>query len=345
MKILFTGRFDPEYNRTKIIIKGLKDNGAEVSVHPYPRKNKCDRKLLMDQARDADWIFLPSFTHTDVPFIKRLTKKPIIFDPLISRYLSKVFDYKAVWKYSPRAYKNYLKDARSLRRSDLIITDTGMHKKYFMRKFGVDEKKMEVVPVGVITEDFFPVPHAVNRDQNLVIGFYGSFIPLHGIEVILEAASLLQNERNLLFRISGEGILYDKMKKIADEKKLNNLEFTGYIPYKSLNREINSYDIALGIFGNSLKARLVIPNKIFHYCACNKPVITMESDGIKEIFTHGTNIHLTKADDKSLARAILELSDPDYRRRLGENAGELIRSEFNEKKTGERILRFLYRKN
>lgn len=341
MKLLLTGKFDPEYNRTRIIIKGLQELGIDLKIMPYSRKKKVDRKHLKAEINRSDWVFMPCFTHTDVPFIKNISNKPVLFDPLISRYLSKVFDYKTVSRYSPRAYKNYLKDSRSLSKADLIIADTEMHKKYYEQKFGIPGEKIKVVPVGVITEDFFPIGKKSPKSSMITAGFYGSFIPLHGIEVIINAAEILRENDNIRFKIAGQGILFQKMKKMAETKKLNNIFFPGYIPYPSLNLEINSYDIALGIFGKSRKAGMVIPNKLFHYASCNKPLITMESEGVKEIFTHGENIHLCTPEGDALAEAILTLQNEKYRITIGNKAGKLIRENYNEIKTAGRLIEFL----
>lgn len=341
MKILFTGHFDPDYNRTKVIIKGLSSLGVEVNLFPFTKKKKPDLERLKKEINKSDWIFMPSFTHTDLPFIKRISSKPIIFDPLISRYLSKVFDYKTVWKYSPRAYKNYLKDKRAFNRSDLILADTASHKDYFVSKFGVDPNIVRVAPIGVISEDFFPIKVEPVDRSKIIVGFYGSFIPLHGIEVIIGAAEILRENKNIVFKLIGDGILFSKMKKMAVDKSLDNIDFTGWKPYSELNIEINNFDIALGIFGESLKARMVIPNKLYHYAACKKAIISRKSDAITEIFDHDQNITLCEPNPEGLASAIKSLSNKYERNRIAKNAHELITKEYNEVKIAENILEFM----
>ena len=341
MKIFCTGKFEPEYNRTRVILSGFEKLGVELKIYPYRKKKKADRALIRKYGEWADWIFLPSFTHTDVAFIKRITSKPLLFDPLISRYLSKVFDYQTIWRYSPRAYKNFLKDSISLHRADKILADTNEHKKYFQDKFGIKSSKIEVVPIGVIPEDFYPNPVEKENPGELIIGFYGSFIPLHGIDVILEAAGILHKEKDIIFHLIGDGILLDKMKKQAKSLKLNNVIFKGWKSYQDLGEEINRADIWLGIFGSSLKAKMVIPNKIYHYAACNKAIITGESKAINEIFEHGINIHTCEANASSLAESILKLGEKVYRDKIGKAAGTLVNSNFTDNAIAKKILNFL----
>ena len=341
MNILFTGNFDPEYNRTKIIIKGLKSLGVNVTILNYSKRKKPEKEKLQQAIDKVDWIFMPSFTHTDVPYIRKITSKPIIFDPLISRYLSKVFDYKSVSKYSPRAYKNYLKDSRALKRADKILADTQSHKNYYIQKYGVPEEKIMVVPIGVIREDFFPIKVNSGIKSQIIVGFYGSFIPLHGIDVIIEAAEILKQKKHIRFKFIGDGILLDKMKKLAKKKNLENIDFSGWKPYSELNEEINNFDIALGIFGSSKKANMVIPNKLFHYAACDKVIISRESEAITEIFDHNNTIILCEPNSKSLSEAILNLDSNKKRKQISANAKDLITKDFNDIKIAEKIINFI----
>lgn len=341
MKILFTGHFNPEYNRTKIIIAGLRSMGVEVDIFNYPKKKKLNKSELRTVMEEADWIFLPSFTHTDLPFIRKLSSKPIIFDPLISRYLTKVFDHKSVSRYSPRAYKNYLKDSRALKRADLILADTQSHKNYFIEKFRVPPEKIKVVPVGVIGKDFYPMDMNSELDKQIIVGFYGSFLPLHGIDVIIEAANILKSNKRIKFRLIGSGDLADKMKLLAKNKNIENIEFIDWISYTELNQEINNFDIALGIFGSSKKANMVIPNKIFHYAACEKVIISMRSVAITEIFEHDKNIYLCEPKPESLSNAILNLQDASKRKEIAGSANKMVTEEYSERKIAENILSFI----
>jgi glycosyltransferase involved in cell wall biosynthesis len=332
MKILVTGKYDPLYNRNHVLLRGLELIGISLTEYPYTRRNNTVKAKISELAKDCDFIFLPSFTHLDVPFIKRITNKPLVFDPLISRYLSKVFDYKTVWKYSPRALKNYLKDLRAFNRSDLILADTNSHKEYYIKQFGVSPSKIGVVHVGAHTADFFPIDKTLEPGKKTIIGFYGSFIPLHGLDKIIGAAKILEKRDDIEFQIYGDGPGFSKINELVKTLGLQNTCLKGWADYNSLNVIINEMDVCLGIFGDSLKAELVIPNKIYHYAACRKPIITADTKGIREIFENGKNIHLSSNDDISLARSVEILVDSlAYRSELATNAYELVSRRFNEK--------------
>ena len=331
LTILITGKYDPNYNRNLVLFTGLKKmEGIRLIEFPIKNRKRSEYQKVRDLSRQADIVYLPAFTHLDVPKIKKYTDKPVFFDPLISRYLSKVFDYKTVWKYSPRGYKNYLKDKRAFRYSDFILADTYSHKEYFINTFDIPPGKIGILPVGVLKDLFYKM-NVPRSGKTFVVGFFGSFLPLHGVDKILQAATLLRHDPRIEFRMYGHGRLLQKMKKKANSLKLDNLSFMGYLNYGDINYTINSFDLCLGIFGSSLKARIVIPNKIYHYAACGKPILTMDTEGIREIFTGGHDILLCESTGESIADSIMHcLENEKSIHSIGLRAMQKIREQFNE---------------
>jgi glycosyltransferase involved in cell wall biosynthesis len=130
-----------------------------------------------------------------VSFDKKLVDKPLVFDPLISKYLTKVHDYQTARKYSLRGMRNYLKDKLPLDVADFVLCDTEHHREYFVATFKVLPEKMAVLPVGFVEDDFQPIDMS-SGDGLFRVGFYGSFMPLPGIRKIVEAARLLGGNRS-----------------------------------------------------------------------------------------------------------------------------------------------------
>lgn len=338
MKILVAGDFEPDYNRTKIILDGLRAIPAvSLSFYNYKEKSKWNFAALRNACKEADVIFLPAFTHQDVAAIKILSGKPILFDPLISRYLSKVFDYKKVSRFSPRALKNYLKDRISMQLADLVICDTSCHRDYYHRTFHIPLHKLHVVPVGVNTDEFPPAPALGERDT-FVVGFYGGFIPLQGTRMIVETARLLREHADIHFRLIGNGFEYKVIQQSVQSYQLGNITLPGWVAYDQLAVEMNNFDVCLGIFGETLKADLVIPNKIFHYAALEKAIISKASPAIREIFEDGKDILLTENTAAAIAEKILLLkNNRSLRAKLAQGAYETIRTKYNHRAIGQRV--------
>ena len=314
----------------------------EIRIIHAPCKTYADLKNphISQAFEQADVVYLPSFTHNELPKIKKLTKKPIVFDPLVSRYLTKVFDYKLVHKYSIRALKNYLKDARAFAGATGIIADTEAHKKYYLQTFTIPEKKIHVLPIGVYTPDFTPIQSLPN--SIFTVGFYGGFIPLQGVTNIIETARILHTNPQIRFELAGNGFEYEKMQQLSEKYGLTNLSFTGWVPYETLAETINSWDICLGIFGETMKADIVIPNKIYHYAALKKAIITKTTMAISELFTHNTSIITCAAKPEEIAKHIIDLQNNSEKREyIAEQAYNLITQSYNEKKIAESFVSIL----
>ena len=191
MIILFAGKYTGEYNRDRIIIEGLKKRSdVDILEYKFNRKKDFSLEKFTQLNEQCNVIYCPSFSHKFVRLIKKSSTKPVIFDPLISNYLTKVFDYKSVKRRSPRAFRNYLKDKISFNAADILIADTKQHKIYYNKTFGIPLNKIYVLPVGANTSIFKPI---LKEPSNpIIIGFYGGFIPLQGTKFIIEAANILK---------------------------------------------------------------------------------------------------------------------------------------------------------
>ena len=83
----------------------------------------------------------------------------------------------------------------------------------------------------------------------LRILFYGQFIPLHGIETIIEAAGSMQSEE-VDWVLIGRGQEEVRIRDRLDRHRLPRLQWIPWVPYDRLRAEIAAADICLGIFGS-----------------------------------------------------------------------------------------------
>ena len=77
MKILVTGNYEPDYNRTVILLEGLRKKGIELIEYRYQKFNKA---ILQEKSKEADLVFIPSFLYKNVKEVKRVVKIPVLFD-------------------------------------------------------------------------------------------------------------------------------------------------------------------------------------------------------------------------------------------------------------------------
>jgi glycosyltransferase involved in cell wall biosynthesis len=361
MKFLFTGNYLPDYNRTLIIKKGLQKLGHEIVEFPFEKGNSAVKRELLVKAAAVDVVFLPCFTQREIRFVRKvLPLAKIAYDPLISHYMTKIFDYKLASRWSLGAFRSFYRDKKGQAAADLVFTDTEAHRQYFHQTFGTPLEKMEVLYIGNNFGDFFPkqavkdsaagatdsaaTPISVRKFR---VGFYGGFIPLQGVMKILTAVKLLNETgrgADIEFDMVGNGFEYEKALAFIKTHRLTNVVTPGWVPYPQLRARLSEFDISLGIFGDGPKTDLVIPNKVYHYAGCGLPIITKDTPAIREIFKNNENALLTSSAPEAIADAILALKkDASLRERIGHNAFQLINSRYNEVKVAETLVAAIHR--
>ena len=339
--ILVTGKnIDPEYNRSLIVLNGLRELGFKVEEYSFSKFDKDAAKAVEEKSRKAYFTYVPCMGHKSVKFVKKHSCCEVVFDPLISRYMTFIGDYKKYGKYSYEALRSRYRDRNSLKKADYVIFDTLAHRKYFFKNYKIAPEKTGIVYVGANTCDFKKETPAIKKEhQKFRVGFVGHFIPLQGVLTILEAARLLENESDVEFYFIGKGFEFQQAVQYVEKHQLKQVVFKGLVAYNELDSYINSFDLCLGIFGNTFKASVVIPNKIFNYSTCARPVLTMESEAINEVFTHKEDIFLCKPEAGEIASAILKLKkDPALRNKLGDAIYKKATEEFSEKKIASSLL-------
>jgi len=364
VRFTFVGAYDPYYPRNAVIRKGLRRIGVEVSELRVSGRLKfwarypllLARGMLRREGREAgtapNGIFVPEFCQKDVPiarFLGLLTARRVVFDPLAARFETKIGDWRRKPADSLTAWWNKKIDAAAFRLADVILADTAAHKDYYCRTYGLNPEKVAVLPVGYDDEVFgrtdgghFKVSPIFS--DSFRVFFFGSFLPLHGAEVIVEAARMVASrDDRVRFVMLGDGQTLPAARAAAASAGLRNIEFLGRKAYRELPSIIAGADLCLGIFGRTEKARRVVPHKIFQSMAMGKAVITARTPAVEEFFAGGENIILCDEPlAESAAEAILSLKrDPARRARIARAGRDLVRRAFSPESIARRLFLIL----
>lgn len=277
-------------------------------------------------------------------YLARRQGIPVILDTLVSQYDTEVNDRKRLSRFSPRAWFLWAVDWFSCVTADAIVVDTQAHKEFFVEKFFVDARKVIVVPIGCRSDIFKPLPGEENPGNEFIVEFHGSFIPLQGVEYILEAAEILQDTRERIrFELIGEGQTFAAMKHRAQELSLANVAFLGKRPQGEIVHSIAGAHVCLGIFGTTEKALRVIPHKVYECLSCGKAVITERSPASLEALHDREDICLVEpGNGADLAEKILELKENTaFRIRLGERARAISLDTFSTRAIVKNLVHWL----
>jgi glycosyltransferase involved in cell wall biosynthesis len=329
MKIIFTAGRELTYPRNSQNIRALK---KEYDVHlvTSPASRLTTRLIkvgwqLLRRKFTADEICFIGFFGQPLVFPVRLNHRgPIILDAFVSTYDTLCLDRKVFNPRSIQGQMTFHLDRLSCQMVNTIIVDTKAQAEYFENTFGVPGAKLRVVYVGCDDELFHPMTAVPSSTPSVL--FYGTFLPVHGLEIIIEAARQMASE-NVSFHIIGRGQEYERIRKLANELQSSNVQFLDPIPLERLPEVIARSTICLGgHFGNSEKARRVIAGKTFQCLAMGRPTIVGDNPANHELFTHGKNVWMCPMNEPSaLADAIRHLLEsPQLRAQLGQEGREIV---------------------
>jgi glycosyltransferase involved in cell wall biosynthesis len=274
-------------------------------------------------------VLVPAFNQTLAPFVwslTRLTRTPIVLDYMVG--LTDVIEDRAtVSGVKARLFRAI--DRFNARRL-VTLTDTAAHREAFGRLLDGTFPDMHVVPVGVKPEWLLVPPPPVDETP-LIAQYIGTYIPFHGVDVILRAAHLLRGDPRVRFELIGSGQMYDRSVRLAESLALTNVNFlAGFLPFSRLAPLAARSAISLGVFGNVAKTGYVVPNKVFDGLAMGRAIVTAESSALREFFTPGEHLlTVPPGDSAALASTLQTLLDaPEHIRALGEAGRERIRAAF-----------------
>lgn len=298
--------------RTSIVLKALKKNNVDV-VECSTRKIGllADLKSLVRfifKKRECDLVLAGFVSQYWLWLIRLLTRKKIIFDGHISAYETLVTERGNYNKRSLKAKLVHALEKSSCKLSDKILIDTNEMIKFFVEEYKINKEKFSRNFESADTDIFYP-RNVKKRTKNFVVLYHGMFLPLHGVNYILEAAKILEND-NIEFWLSGRGITLKENLELAKKLNLKNVKFLGFTPGEEVPLNLARCDVGLGIFNIVDKNEKITPNKIFELIAMKKPVITMDAKAIHELLEDKKSVLLCKpADPADLARKILELKN------------------------------------
>jgi glycosyltransferase involved in cell wall biosynthesis len=165
-----------------------------------------------------------------------------------------------------------------------------------------------------------PAPDYAEVNEGYVL-FAGRISKEKGVGTLLDAASRLGEVR---FVIAGEGPLLDVFRSLAEERRLSNVDFVGYVKGDALEdllRGAGCVVVPSVSYEN-------LPLSILEAFARGKPVVGSKCGGIPELVIDGVTGYLFEPDDAdSLAGAIEKtMKDETTRQRMGCEARERVKN-------------------
>jgi glycosyltransferase involved in cell wall biosynthesis len=194
-------------------------------------------------------------------------------------------------------------EKRTYQIADQILPVSSYVEKNLINDYQIPKFKISVIPNGVNTDIFFPIPNLSNNDINIL--YVGRLYKGKGIEFLIDAVErLISDHPSLRLIVTGEGKYIKSLKRYIQAKTVcDHIVFLGWKDNWTLNKLYNKATVyvmpsIVEGFGLSLLEAM----------ACKCPVIATDSGGSIDIIRHDYNgLLVSYGDTTQLATSINSL--------------------------------------
>jgi glycosyltransferase involved in cell wall biosynthesis len=333
LRFLWFGSYarGPGYPRSTVLIEGLRALGHEVRelhvplfedagqrvslarggrpLHTAWRQAQATVKLAARwfRAEEHDVVVVGAGGLFDAPlvrFLQNVDRCSMVLDAFIPLYDTVVRDRGLAGPASRRARFLLRLERLSARQADLVLADTDQNAALLADDLQIDRSKLAVVPVAQADPgDPAPLPP---EEGPLRVLLFSTYIPLHGVETVVEAARLLRGE-GIRIEIVGTGQLLETVEPRA--RGVEGLALvTAFEPEERIRERLAASHVGLGVFGSTAKAARVVPLKAAFVLSCGRPLVSRDGPAAGDALA-GAAVLVPPSDPAALADALRRLRD------------------------------------
>jgi glycosyltransferase involved in cell wall biosynthesis len=267
----------PDYVRAIALRNAVADLGDELIV--VRNRSRGIRRYaevageLWRMRRDRPDAYLVTFRAFEVlPLVLALAgRRPVVYDEFINPVEWFVEEHRKLRPGSlgARALRGAFR--AMMARCASVLADTASHAEHAAALMDLPRELWSVVPVGTDEATFRPTERAPGTPFRVL--YYGSMLPLHGLDVLLEAAVLLAGRDDIVFEVVGGGEA-DRARVDAAVGRGARLEYRSWVPYEELPALFAAVGLAIGgPLGGTVQSRYVITGKTFQFLASAVPTL------------------------------------------------------------------------
>ncbi|OUD12373.1 glycosyltransferase [Thioflexithrix psekupsensis] len=328
----------PNYIRTMTLLKGLQQIPHIRLITAINRYTGMWRYVdTLWQLIKIRWKYNPDyyllgFRGHDIFWLVRLITagKPLLFDSLMSPSAA-LIDEKKQGEMGVLFGKLLSGVEKAiLHQADIILTDTSLHVEFFSQRFKLPKEKIHAISVGA--DETLPIISEKKKEAQFhspfQVLFYGSFLPLHGVPIILQAAAILKPFPIQFTFIGGGKKEVDYLQQLS----LPNITHIQWVDFPALLRHyVANTDLGLGgPFGNTPQAQRVITGKSLQFLAAAKPTVIGQIAEYSGFIDKHNCLLVKQGEVESLVSAILwAYQHPEALKDVGRAGFNLYQARFS----------------
>lgn len=212
-----------------------------------------------------------------------------------------------------------------------VFALTEIEKQQYL-EMGVDESKIEIVPLGINLEEYGKLPepgkfkskHGIQDDEKVIL-FLGRIHEIKGLDLLIKSFNKVSNDNLKLAIVGGDyGFLSTIEELIRDYKLEDKVLFPGVLIGKEKQEALVDCDI------------FVMPSRYESFTtsgleamACKKPLILTKNNHIHDWVNDNVGL-VCDFDENDLSKCIETLiNDEELCREFGDNGQRLIQKKYN----------------
>ncbi len=230
----------------------------------------------------------------------------------------------------------------SLNRAE-VVTSVLPNIADYVRDSGLVNKRTIWTPNGIDEGRLATFVETAKNDNSCFTAmFAGGFARQHALDVILDAAALIQanGKTSVRFVLIGDGLEAGFVKSRIEVLGLSNVVLRGFVPKQELYDHLAQADVLLCTGRYQSVHRYGISwNKISDYLLVGRPIIFALSSSNDPVAEAKAGLSVPAENPKALADAIVELSNtpPHIRQEMGQRGREFALSELNYANIARRV--------
>jgi len=245
-------------------------------------------------------------------FGRRGDRPLLVVDCFISIYDTVVMDRKVIAEGGFLAKLLLWLERRSIKAADIVLADTLVNATYLFDLFGNEKEKYQSMNLCINESLFKPMNTPAHNSKTVL--FVGSFVPLQGVDVVVDAAIRLADRTDIKFQLVGDGQTAAEIELQVASSEANIDWFRTWHSIEKISEIYGNADICLGVFGDTNKTYRVLPYKAYMAMACGKALISSRvEDGVIGV-SNMPFLAPSSNTGQELASKIIELIDSSERR-------------------------------
>ncbi len=210
-------------------------------------------------------------------------------------------------------------------------------------------RRVELIPNGADPSMFDPADSGelfrkANRLDNKFIALYaGAHGMSNDLNVILDAARLLANIKDIQIVFLGDGKEKNALITRAKEMQLSNVTFLPSLPKAEMAFALAGADVCIAILKPLDEYKTTYPNKVFDYMAAGRPIVLAIDGVIREVVeAAGCGVFAAPGNAEEIAAAIQKLAtNAEQKRAMGLRGRGYLEENFSRAVIGEKLVHLL----